>query len=223
MKMHRYFIVSILVLAVQLIIVLWLGYSLPADAKLPVHWNIKNQIDGWASRNIALFPFWLFNIALFLLLMFSRQLSPVFRQNRERYDSIIPLMTLGLVSFFAMFHIYIMLLGHHPEWSGKIQIVFILIGALFIFLGNILPKVPRNYIAGIKTPWTFYSDEIWRRTSRLGGWCFVLMGLAMLTRGVFNISAIWMNVLLIVLLAVLIIVPIAYSFILFRLGKREEE
>lgn len=223
MKMHKYFQLSLLVLILQLAAVMVIGYMLPADAKLPVHWNIRNEIDGWASKNTAMIPFWLFNVALYLLLMYSGKISPVFRQNRERYEAVIPLLTLVLVLFFALFHVYIMLLGLNPVWQQYVQFIFILMGLLFIFLGNILPKIPRNYLAGIKTPWTIYSDEIWRRTSRLGGYCFVIMGVGMLIKGVFNLTANWANITLLVMLVGLVFVPVLFSFWLYRFGGINEE
>ncbi len=222
MKMHKYFALCIVVLVIQLAAVLIIGNSVPADAKVPIHWNLYNQIDGWASKTTAMLPFWLFNVAIFLLMMFSGKLSPVFRQNVERYNAIMPVMTLGLVIFFAIFHVYMLLLAANPEWQSKVQIIFILLGAMFIFLGNILPKTPRNYIAGIKTPWTIYSDEIWRKTSRVGGFCFFILGVLLFIRGIFNIHAPWMNLLMLVGLLVLVFVPVAYSFVLYQKGKKEE-
>lgn len=222
MKMHKYFKIAIGILFVQLILVLILGYTLDVNTKIPTHWNIKNHIDGYTARDIAILPFWLFNVCLFLLMKYSRKLSPVFQQNQERYDAIIPLMSMGMVFFFAAFHVYMLLLGHHPDWQGKVQMIFILMGALFIFLGNIMPKLPRNYIAGIKTPWTIYSDEIWRKTSRVGGYCFSIFGLVMLIRGVFNITVAWMNYVEIAMLIILIGYPVLYSFLLYQKVKKEE-
>lgn len=221
MKLNKNYIASIVVLIVQLVIVLILGYSLPQDAKLPVHWNIRGQIDNYASRNMAIIPFWLFNLGLFLLLMFSGKLSPVHRQNKERYEASIPPLAFGLVLFFAIFHVYILLLGKYPRWQEQTQFIFVLMGLLFIFLGNLLPRIPRNYIAGIKVPWTLYSDTIWRKTSRLGGYCFVFLGLLMLVKGLLNITAMWMNFLLLAVLVIVVFVPIIYAFILFKSNKEE--
>lgn len=222
MKISKLVVISIIVLVVELVIVLYLGAQLPADAKLPVHWNIHNQIDGWGSKSSVILPFWLFNVALFLLMIFSGRLFPVFKQNRGRYEEIIPPFTLVLVSFFALIHIFIVLSGIYPQASQKVQFIFVLIGGLFIALGNLLPKLPRNFIAGIKTPWTFYSDEIWQRTSRVGGYCFVLTGLVMLVLGLLNMKGAWTAWLFAGLLAFLIAVPILYSFLLFLKSKKEE-
>ena len=220
--MHKYFKISIVILIIQLLVVIFLGYSLAPETQIPVHWNIQNQIDGYVSRNAAIIPFWLFSLAIFLVMMYSEKLSPVFKQSKERYNAIIPLMTLGLVFFFALFHVYMLLLGRFPEWQGKVQMVFILIGALFVFLGNILPKNPRNFIAGIKTPWTIYSDEIWRKTARVGGYCFVVFGITMLIRGIFNLNTKFMNRAEIALLLFIIIYPVLYSFILYQKSKIEK-
>jgi uncharacterized membrane protein len=222
MKIHKYFLMAMLVLVIELIVVAWLGYSLPADTRIPMHWNIHSEIDGWASRNTAILPFWLFNLGLFLLMMFSRQLSPVFKQNRERYDAVIPGLTLILVIFFALIHVYMLVLGHYPELESKVQFIFILMGAMFICLGNILPKVPRNFIAGYKISWTLYSDEIWRRTHRLAGFCFVIFGAVLMLKGIFNLRTGWANAAMLIGLLGLAIVPIIYSFILFKLRKNDE-
>ncbi len=222
MKMHKYFLAAILVLLIHLVLMLIIGNSLPADAKVPTHWNYQNQIDGWSSRNNAMLPFWLFNLGLFLLLYFSGKWSPVYRQNKERFDAVMPLLSFGLTLFFALFHIYTLILAKDPTLLAGFDVIFILMGALFIFIGNLLPRMPRNFIAGIKTPWTFYSDEIWRRTSRLGGWCFALMGVVMLLRGLIKIEAPWYNVFMLVIMVGLLVIPLVYSLLLFLRSKNAE-
>jgi len=50
----------------------------------------------------------------------------------------------------------------------------ILFGAagLFYYVGVFLPHAERNWFAGIRTPWTLSSDEVWDRTHALGGRLF---------------------------------------------------
>ena len=50
-------------------------------------------------------------------------------------------------------------------------------GAMLIGLGNVLPKLPRNALVGIRTPWTLTDPSIWERTHHLGGYLCVAAGL----------------------------------------------
>ncbi len=52
----------------------------------------------------------------------------------------------------------------------------VMIGILFIIIGNYLPKVKSNYTFGIRLPWTLANETVWKKTHRLGGWCFTILG-----------------------------------------------
>lgn len=53
-------------------------------------------------------------------------------------------------------------------------------GALLVALGNVLPKLPRNGLVGIRTPWTLADPAVWERTHRLGGYLVTAAGLVSL-------------------------------------------
>jgi uncharacterized membrane protein len=53
-------------------------------------------------------------------------------------------------------------------------------GLLMIGLGNVLPKLPRNGLIGIRTPWTLADPAVWERTHRLGGYLVTGAGLVSL-------------------------------------------
>lgn len=50
-------------------------------------------------------------------------------------------------------------------------------GVLMVTLGNVLPKLPRNGLIGIRTPWTLADPAVWERTHRLGGYLLTAAGL----------------------------------------------
>ena len=56
-------------------------------------------------------------------------------------------------------------------------IVSILMGGIFILLGNYMSKNHQNYTVGIKLPWTLNSEENWNRTHRMAGKLWILAGL----------------------------------------------
>lgn len=53
-------------------------------------------------------------------------------------------------------------------------------GVLLIGLGNVLPKLPRNGLIGIRTPWTLADPTVWERTHRIGGYLLAAAGLVSL-------------------------------------------
>jgi uncharacterized membrane protein len=85
----------------------------------------------------------------------------------------------------------------------------LLIGLLFIIIGNYLPKARQNYTIGIRIPWTLANEENWNRTHRLAGYlwmiCGVLMILLCLTR---LLPAPWT----VGLLLIMVLVPCGYSY-----------
>ena len=55
--------------------------------------------------------------------------------------------------------------------------VSILLGLLFVFLGNMMGKIKPNYFFGVRTPWTLADPDVWNRSHRLAGRLFFLAGL----------------------------------------------
>ena len=89
----------------------------------------------------------------------------------------------------------------------------IAIGVLLIVLGNIMHKVRRNSLFGLRTKWSMANDSIWQRSQRFGGIASVLCGLAMIIISVF-VPGVWnllvMTVVIIVYLVLCIIASYRY-------------
>lgn len=210
---------ALLILVLHAAAVIWFATVLPADARVPIHWNIHNQIDGWTNRATGLFWGLGLNAAMFLLLWLMPAYSPWFKKYRERYDRLLPSLTAILLFFFALISVYALYVARWGEPVG-ISVILILMGFLFIFLGNLLPKVPKNFFIGIKTPWSLASDEVWDRTHRLGGLLFVLSGLLMIAKGFFLPANQPFQVVTAVIAFGMLLYPILHSFILYKkLGK----
>ena len=89
----------------------------------------------------------------------------------------------------------------------------ILLGLIFIAIGNYLPKCKQNYTIGIKIPWTLASEENWNRTHRFAGWVWVGGGVVMLLSGFLGIF--WLTLVPAIIMAA---VPLIYSYILHKKG-----
>ena len=89
-----------------------------------------------------------------------------------------------------------------------------LIGVLFILIGNFLPKTKQSYTMGIKLPWTLASEENWNRTHRLAGFVWVIGGVYFVVMSFFS----WTLAGFLIPVALLGLIPAAYSYILYRKG-----
>lgn len=49
--------------------------------------------------------------------------------------------------------------------------------SVLIVVADSLPKTRRNFVLGVRTPWTLTSDLAWERTHRLAGRLFMLVGI----------------------------------------------
>ena len=207
------------IIIIQIIASLYLGLSLSEDAKIPCHWNIKGEIDGYYDKwtGVLLFPG--INLAMLLFIIALPYISVRYKNAQERFEKVIPSLAMIIIFFFAGIHIYTILLAKEIlNPSGNM--IFYLIGLMFIMLGNLLPKIPSNFFAGIRTSWTLSSEEVWRKTHRLGGISFVIAGLLMIVITAIMGNNSTANIIMFVLFMSLVLYPVLYSFILY---KKEEK
>ncbi|MBQ1491504.1 MAG: SdpI family protein [Blautia sp.] len=111
-----------------------------------------------------------------------------------------------VLSLVANVAIYSANLGYHLEMS---RMVNILLGVLFIIIGNYLPKARQNYSIGIRIPWTLANEDNWNRTHRFAGFLWVIGGLLIVLLSFINFLPGYWFVSIILVIA---LVPCLYSF-----------
>ena len=78
----------------------------------------------------------------------------------------------------------ILLVGVNLGWPIEIPMLIpVGVGLLLMVIGNLMPRMRPNWFMGIRTPWTLASESVWRKTHRLGGYCFMAMGVLMVAIG----------------------------------------
>lgn len=185
------------------------GPSLPDP--VPTHWNAAGEVDGWTAKPLGVWLFPLVAGSLWLLFLFLPVISPRgFRLDtaRRTYDIVRVAMMGFLLAVQGITYAAALDIGPGVNLS-----VPLLVGLLFVVLGNYLGKFPKNFFVGVRTPWTLASDEVWNRTHRLAGWTFTAAGFAMVGIALLAPRAIEWFIGVVVVAAV---VPIAYSFLLYR-------
>ncbi|MEA4971164.1 MAG: SdpI family protein [Candidatus Pelethousia sp.] len=177
--------------------------------QVPTHWNFAGEIDGYGSRAMAVLGLPSFMALMNLLVHFMLDKDPK-AANMPRILKQISYWSIPVLTLFLMAITFLVVLGV----AVRVQaLVPLLCGGLFIAIGNYLPKCRQNYTMGIKTPWTLNSEENWNRTHRIGGYCFTIGGVLLLLCALPGLW--WLMIPAITLSAV---VPMAYSYILYRRG-----
>lgn len=212
-------IASVLMMAAMLAIAVWLGAQLPADARLPIHWGLNGQPDGFAGKWVALLAPPAITAFVGLLFYFLPSLEPR-RQGLARSQG---LYLWGWASILPVCAIVeLSLVSAALGWDLPVdRLLAGGIGAMLVIIGNQLGKSRSMYLVGIRTPWTLASEEVWIRTHRLGGKLMVAGGLAMVAAALLPIptEALAGTILAVILVAAL--VPIFYSWLLWRRETRD--
>jgi uncharacterized membrane protein len=185
--------------------------------RVPTHWNIQGEVNGWGSKYINLFlaP----GIALFFYILMS--FLPAFDPLRKNYDSFAKPYQYFKI-FLAFFFIYIQAFLVYSSMQftpPRVNLVFALpLSLLFCFVGWILPQLKRNFFIGIRTPWTLVSDDNWKKTHDFGGKVFIAAGLVSLAAAF--LSSVASFVVLISSIFVAATVTVVYSYLVFRKEKK---
>lgn len=100
-----------------------------------------------------------------------------------------------------------------------LRILSWLFAAMYLVLGNYMPKCRPNSTVGIRVRWTASSDENWNATHRLAGPCYMACGFLMIPTSFLPEKA--ASVCLIVLLVLGNAIPMVYSYSFYRMQKRQ--
>lgn len=151
--------------------------------QIPTHWNVAGEIDGYSSKAFGAFMAPVIMLVVWLGMKFLPNIDPK-KKNYEKFDSSYSIIICLLTSFFFVLHLLTITVSLGYDISIN-KVMPLIIGILFIILGNYMPKSKRNFFYGIKTPWTLTSDVSWRKTHRLGGKLFVLAGIIVVISSIF--------------------------------------
>jgi len=186
--------------------------------RVPVHFNLQGEADGWVSKTGLIGVVFLTTAAMNLLLLVIPNIDP--KRKLEYMGNKYNQLRYILVIFLVALSVYLIYNATNPA-TFRLNILLLLIGGLFIALGNYFQAIKPNYFIGIKTPWTLESEQVWRKTHRLGGRIWIAGGLLMIVLSFFPDSGI-RQVLFLAIVAVLVLVPIIYSFTESRREQRLE-
>jgi uncharacterized membrane protein len=146
--------------------------------RVPIHWDWDWEPNGWAGRPYGAFLIPLVMLALTIMFRVLPGADPR-KDNYEKFWTSYDLIVIAVVTL--CFAIHCVSLGQALGLPLAMERVGPgLLGAFFIGIGNVFPRVRSNFWIGIRTPWSLSSDENWARTQRVGGYLFVVAGVLLL-------------------------------------------
>ncbi|NOX85769.1 MAG: DUF1648 domain-containing protein [Chlorobi bacterium] len=180
--------------------------------KVPVHWNINGEVDRYGNKaELILIPV-ILPLLIYLIFLVVPKIDPKNKIGKmgKKYQNIKTLLTV-LMSILATFLIYT---AKNQSLTNPNYVV-LLLGVLYIILGNYFKTIKPNYFIGIRTPWTLESETVWKDTHKLGGklwfgggFIVVISSLLLSKEADFK--------LFMIITGIIAIIPVVYSYFRFR-------
>jgi uncharacterized membrane protein len=180
---------------------------------MPWMWNADGTATHWMPRTWGALLLPVAHLLIFLFLVLAPTVDPGALRNREA-PRFYPFIVAVISSFLALTTglLYAAALGTAPSVPHTLLGSA---GLLVAVVGNYLGKVPRNYMVGIRTPWTLCNDYVWERTHRFAAPLFVCGGLSLLAhclsqQGALNTAFVSTTI------SIVLLAPYCYSFVTWK-------
>ena len=180
--------------------------------QISIHFNAAGQANNFQSKVLAVFglPVLLLLVHLFVIFVIRR--DPKNSAMNEKMVRVIYWLT-PVVSLSISYLIYSKALGSTTNPS---VFVSVLLGLIFVIMGNYMPKLKVNHTVGIRLPWTLQSEDNWHKTHRLAGKLWVLGGLILLLEAGLQYA---LSYVLVLIILTIVLIPILYSYQLSRKNR----
>jgi len=200
-------IITSIIILLPMVAGLILWNQLPDE--MATHFDSNGEANGWSSKPFAVIGLPFILLALHWFCVFFTGTDPK-KQNIQDKMMIIVLWICPVVSIVGSGSIYVYALDNsvNTTLTGML-----LLGSMFLVIGNYMPKMKQSYTLGIKLSWTLNSEENWNRTHRLGGRVWMIGGIVVIVASFLE----WSWIIGATIIAVALI-PVVYSYMLFRKG-----
>ena len=184
-------------------------------ARVPSHWGMHG-VNGYTPRAAAAVMLPTLALVVWALMRWLPSIDPR-RANYARFQSSYDAVVVAIVALVTALHV--VMLGIALGWPLRMEVVApAAVGAMFLVVGNVLPRARPNWFFGIRTPWTLSSDHVWERTHRVGGWVMTACGVVVIAAAfVGNRAAV---IAITAMVPVMLVGVVGYSYVLWRREQR---
>lgn len=172
--------------------------------RVPTHFGISGEADGFTPKAFAVFGLPLFLLAVHWVCTIVTSVDPK-KQNIDGKPLTLVFWICPTLSLLVNSIIYAFAMNIKLDISMIMSLFF---GVLFVIIGNYLPKCKQNYSLGIKIPWTLNSEENWNYTHRISGKLWVAGGIIIIFTSILRVIWIFPAITL-----TMVIIPLILSYL----------
>ena len=208
-KNKKMLVLTSLVILLPVLIGLILWNRLPEE--MPMHWNAAGEVDGWGSRMTVVLAMPAILLAVHWLCALVTSADPK-RANIGGKPLLLVLWICPVISVLVSGLTYLTALNIPVSVEVVMPLV---LGILFVVIGNYMPKCRQSYTLGIRVPWALENEENWNRTHRFAGKVWMVGGVLIMAcsfLGVWPMLAITL---------VMAFAPMIYSYVYYRKHRGE--
>ena len=171
---------------------------------VPMHYDLAGNIDRWGSKfEELILPAIAIVLALLwtLMIRYYQNKAAMAAEEKERAEALSNAKVLGIVgtavaAFFTVLQGYNLYHAYADAKAGSQtaavdtgRVLCIVLGLLFIVLGNFMPKTRTNSVVGLRTSWSMYNDSTWAKSNRFGAIALMAAGVLTIVTAIFVKSA----------------------------------
>ena len=209
----NWLVIALMLIPVLITLIVW--DRIPEE--VPVHWNIKGEVDNYASKEFGMFLLPISMLIMNIIFWIVPYIDP--KKNVPLFKETLYRLQVAMNIFF--FGLALLIIGVSLGFQLDVGTI-VIYGVLFLLgiLGNYMSKMRPNYFIGVRTPWTLESEEVWFKTHRLAGNLWVgTSAILMMIKSMMS-SEMFFYV-FIPGIVIMSLVPIVYSYIIFKQEKAE--
>ncbi|PHC35569.1 hypothetical protein COF01_18700 [Bacillus pseudomycoides] len=178
---------------------------------IAIHWS-GGTADEFSSKLTGMMSMVGIMIGCYVFLNVLQKIDPK-KENYEKFskalmminNSLLVVLFIGNIDIITNGLGYKLFINRVPE---------LLVGILFLIIGNYLPQCKPNFFVGMRNPWTLSNEEVWRKTHRFSGKVFVALGLMMMVSIV--VPAEWRSYMMLTMILIAVVLTNGYSYILYK-------
>ncbi len=185
---------------------------------IPTHFDLEGRANGWGDKSTLIFTTFMMTaigVGSYFMVKFIHKIDP--KKAAGQSPELMKKIAMSVLVFLCLIQMIII----HSSLAEQIDVakfIFPLIGIFLAVLGNFMHSIKPNYFIGFRIPWTLENEENWRKTHYLVSKIWVAGGILMAVISLL-VSPIIGIIASGIILLIMIVLPIVYSYQLYKNQK----